>query len=93
MTVKWTKGALSNLALIAAHIERDNPLRARSFVQEIRAKTKALEHFPSVGHAGRVSGTRELVVHKNYIIAYRVRAEHVEIIRVQHVAKMWPERF
>jgi addiction module RelE/StbE family toxin len=63
-------------------------LRAKTFVQEIRAKSYALEHFPSVGHAGRVMSTRELVVHKNYIIIYRVRAEQVQIIRVHHAAKM-----
>lgn len=93
MAVKWTKRALSSLAQIAKYIEQDNPLRAASFVQEIRESTNMLASFPSVGRAGRIMGTRELVAHKNYIVVYRVRGGHVEILRVQHAAKRWPAIF
>lgn len=41
----------------------------------------------SSGRSGRVIGTRELVTHKNYIVAYRVRGGHVEVLRVHHIAK------
>lgn len=90
MAVRWTRRAL---AAIAAHIERDNPTRATSFVQELRAKTDMLAEFPGVGRPGRVVGTRELIVHENYIVPYRVSGEHVDIITVQHVAKRWPTVF
>jgi plasmid stabilization system protein ParE len=42
---------------------------------------------PGIGRAGRVPGTRELVLHKNYIATYRVRGEDVEILRLHHVAR------
>ena len=93
MAVRWTKRALASLAAIAAHIERDNPSRAASFVKEIRAKTEALAEFPEIGRPGRVVGTRELIAHENYIVPYRIRGEHVDIITVQHVAKRWPAVF
>lgn len=93
MEIKWTKTALGNLGLIADYIAQDNPARARTFIQEIRDKTTTLAEFPNIGRPGRVIGTRELVVHKNYIIAYRMRGEAVEIIRVHHVAKRWPAVF
>lgn len=93
MAVKWTRTALVNLGLIADYIAQDNPARAQSFVQEIRAKTDLLTEFPMVGRLGRVVGTRELVAHKNYLIAYRVRGEDVEVLRVQHVARRWPAIF
>lgn len=93
MAVKWTKKALHSIAQIAEYIEQDNPTRAASFVQEIREKTNMLAAFPGAGRPGRVMGTRELVAHKNYIVAYRVRGENVEVLRVQHVAKRWPEVF
>jgi plasmid stabilization system protein ParE len=32
-------------------------------------------------------GTRELVVHRSYIIVYRVRKERVEILAVQHTRR------
>lgn len=92
MAVKWTKTALVNLDLIAEYIAKDNPVRAHSFVLEIQQKTKIIEEFSGVGRAGRVAGTRELIAHKNYILAYRVKGEDVEIIRVHHVAQKYPMR-
>lgn len=92
MVVKWTKIALANLAAIVQYIERDNPERAHSFAQEIRTKTNALVEFPGMGRPGRVMGTRELVVHENYILPYRVRGGVVVIVRVHHVAQRWPNR-
>jgi plasmid stabilization system protein ParE len=58
-------------------------------VKELRAKTEMLVEFPAIGRPGRVAGTRELIVHENYIVPYRVRGQHVDIITVQHVAKRW----
>lgn len=90
MAVKWTHKALANLRLIAEHIAKDKPGRAQSFVQEIRQKTNLLARFSSAGRAGRVAGTRELVAQKNYIVAYQVKGEDVQIIRVHHVAQKYP---
>ena len=93
MAVKWTKTALAKLSAIAEYIERDNPDRARTFVFDILAKTNNLIQFPGMGRPGRVLGTRELVIHSNYIIPYRVRGDVVEVLRVQHVARHWPRAF
>ncbi|WP_396435158.1 type II toxin-antitoxin system RelE/ParE family toxin [Limnohabitans sp.] len=40
-----------------------------------------------MGRAGRVPGTRELVLHKNHIAIYRVRGDVVEILRLHHAAR------
>ncbi|SJM91706.1 type II toxin-antitoxin system RelE/ParE family toxin [Crenothrix polyspora] len=93
MIVKWTKTALKNVSLIADYSAQDKAVRTNTFVQEIRNKTHLLADFSELGRPGRVMGTRELVVHKNYIVVYRVRNEQVEIIRVHHVAKLWPKSF
>lgn len=92
MAVKWTKTALANLEAIVEYIEQDNPERAKSFALEIQSKTTSLTEFPGMGRLGRVAGTRELVIHPNYIIAYRVHDEVVEILRDQHVVRRWPKR-
>jgi addiction module RelE/StbE family toxin len=92
MAVKWTKTALPDLVAIVAYIEKDNAERAKSFALEIQAKTNSLVEFPDMGRPGRVIDTRELVIHPNYIIAYRVRGKVVEILRVRHVAQRWPKR-
>jgi toxin ParE1/3/4 len=91
MAVKWLKPALRNLEGIANYIALDNPERAVTFVQEIREKTNFLPDFPSVGRPGRVPGTRELVVHKNYVVIYRMKSGAIEILRVRHVAQRHPE--
>jgi addiction module RelE/StbE family toxin len=93
MAVKWTKTALANLVSIVEYIAKDNAERAKSFALEIQAKTNSLAEFPGMGRPGRVIGTRELVVHPNYIIPYRMRGDAVEILRVQHAAQRWPKHF
>jgi addiction module RelE/StbE family toxin len=86
MIVKWTKTALNNLASIADYIAEDNHERAVTFVQELRMKTQALGEFPNMGKAGRVFGTHELVLHKNYTAIYRVKDDSVQILRIHHSA-------
>jgi len=52
-----------------------------------------LKKNPALGRAGRVAGTRELVVAGTpYVVPYRVRGEAVEILRVFHAARRWPEK-
>jgi toxin ParE1/3/4 len=93
MAVKWTKTALANLVAIVEYIEKDNAERAKSFALEIQEKTNSLADFPGIGRPGRVIGTRELVIHPNYIIPYRMRDDVLEILRVQHAARRWPRCF
>ncbi len=92
MVVNWTKKALADLLAILEYIELDSPESARAFATDIQAKVETLVNFPSIGRPGRVLGTRELVVHENYIVPYRVRGNAVVIVRVQHAAKRWPRR-
>lgn len=93
MEIRWTRKALENLDQIAAYIAQDNPTRASSFIGEIQEKTGSLAMFPGLGRPGRIAGTRELVVHANYVVPYRVKNNTVQIIRVQHVARLWPRQF
>jgi toxin ParE1/3/4 len=63
-------------------------------VQKILRAVDLQRKNPALGRAGRVAGTRELVVAEApYIIPYRVRGDAVEILRVFHAARKWPERF
>jgi addiction module RelE/StbE family toxin len=87
MGIKWTKTALASLDEIAGFIAKDNPTRATSFVLELKAAVNKLQTHPGMGRAGRVPGTRELILHKNYIAIYRVRGDGVEILRLHHVAR------
>lgn len=89
MALKWTRTALRNLDEIAAYIALDKPAEATRFARELRTVTERLQSFPGLGRAGRVPGTRELVLHTNYLTIYRVvKAGDVEILRIHHVARL-----
>jgi addiction module RelE/StbE family toxin len=87
MLIKWTRAALASADEIAGLIAKDNPTRANSFVLELQAAVTQLQAHPGMGRAGRVPGTRELVLHKNYIAIYRVRGDDIEILRLHHAAR------
>jgi toxin ParE1/3/4 len=79
MAIKWTRTALRSIAEIAGFIAKDNPTRATSFVLELHDAATQRQAHQGMGNAGQVPGTRELVLHKNYIAIYRVRGDDVEI--------------
>jgi toxin ParE1/3/4 len=57
----------------------------------VDAAVRRLRSFPESGRAGRVAGTRELVVSGTpFIVIYRVKPSAVVIIRVLHAARRWP---
>lgn len=65
------------------------------FGQELLDKTLPLAQHPKLGRTGRPSlptFLRELVVHRNYIVFYRVldEARTVEILRVKHTTQQMP---
>lgn len=56
-----------------------------------RAKAGALEAAPYLGRAGRIRGTRELVVTGTpYVVAYRIMPEGVQVLAVVHGARDRP---
>jgi plasmid stabilization system protein ParE len=92
--VRWLRVALANLAAEAEYIAQDDPAAAGRVVQKILRAVDLLKENPAMGRAGRVAGTRELVVAETQcVIPYRVRGDAVEILRVFHAARKLPERF
>ena len=45
---------------------------------------------PQLGRPGRVESTRELVVHRNYILVYDVAGDVVRVLHVLHATRQWP---
>lgn len=95
MNVVWSPEALEDLIAIRRYIERDDPAAAVGVVRRIVASIEEhLPDFPDSGRPGRVSGTRELLVPGlPYIVPYRIRAATIEVLRVYHAARRWPEGF
>lgn len=93
MRLVWTKRYLKELADINDYIGERNPRAAARVVNDIHSKTeKLLSANPFLGRAGEIRGARELVIPATpYIVAYRVRDDHIEVLFVQHGAREWPD--
>jgi addiction module RelE/StbE family toxin len=90
--VRWTRRARHRLDEIGARIAEDNPDTATRVVAAIAYGIEQLRDAPARGRPGRLRGTRELVVVGTpYIVAYRVHANDIEILTIQHGAQLWPD--
>jgi len=93
--ILWTEAASADLDSIAAYIVKDSPgASIRLILLIIDNVEKILPANPAAGRPGRVPGTRELVIPgTDYIVAYRVKNMHIQILRVLHGARKWPSQF
>ena len=93
MRLRWTRLAESDLDDIALYIGQDSPAAAARVILELIDRTElSLTRQPATGRPGRVIGTRELVIgNLPYIIPYRVRDGVIEILRVLHTSRCWPD--
>lgn len=90
MIVEWSPQASEDRDRIFDYIATDNTVAALELDDQIGELTSALPEHPELYRPGRVRGTREAVVTENYLIVYRVKREHVEILRVLHARQQWP---
>ena len=90
MKVKWLRKALYNLQVIYKYIAKDNSESALKVVIKIRGSVNQLENFPLMGRIGRVKETREIVINP-YFVIYRVNGNFVEILRILHSARKFPD--
>jgi toxin ParE1/3/4 len=89
--IVWYPSALDDLESLRAYIAQERPGSAAVVADRIVRAVEGLTEFPAQGRPGRVPDTRELVVPRTpYLVAYRVRADTVEILRVLHGARRWP---
>jgi toxin ParE1/3/4 len=95
MKVVWSPEAIDDLAAVRAFIADNDPHAARRIVLAIlRHIEELLPGNPEMGRPGRVPGTRELVIPRTPFIApYRLSGNALQILRVYHGARRWPESF
>lgn len=90
LTVRWTEEATSDLIEIIDYIDQRNPIAAESLHIEILRTVESLPTAPLIFRNGRVSGSREAVVHPNYLVVYQVGVEFIDILRVLHARREYP---
>lgn len=93
-SLRWTIRAAANLEAITDYIAADNPRAAAAFAAMVQKKALMLLDHPLMGRAGVLPLTRELVVHENYVLHYRVQAQGkthtIALIRLLHVKRKFP---
>ena len=82
--------ALVDRDAITAYIAQDNPTAAIDLDLEFETKAENARQRPKLYKAGRVKGTREIVVRPNYVMVYRATGDLVEVLRILHAAQQWP---
>jgi toxin ParE1/3/4 len=93
--IKWTEQATQQLDRAHDYITLSNnkAVAARITMQIVNA-VQQLAAFPMSGKAGRVLGTRELVISNTpFIAAYAIDRADIIILAIYHGAQQWPESF
>jgi toxin ParE1/3/4 len=95
MIVRWSRLAREDMQALRAYIGQHDRAAAQRLAQTIVSSVnKYLAENPQLGRPGRVPGTRELVIpHTPFIVPYRVRRGTIQVLRVYHGARRWPEKF
>ncbi len=93
MNIIWSPEAIEDLISLRAYIAEESPAGARRIVLRILHDVeRLLPDNPHMGRPGRVPGTRELVIPQTtYIVPYRVQRGAIQILRVYHSARRWPD--
>ncbi|PFG07930.1 type II toxin-antitoxin system RelE/ParE family toxin [Marinobacter sp. LV10MA510-1] len=90
MELFWTPEAIKDRDDIYNYIEADNPAVALTLDELLSEKASRLVDHPNLGRPGRLTDTRELVAHQNYILVYDLAGDLVRVLRVLHAARQWP---
>jgi toxin ParE1/3/4 len=91
----WSPEVIDDLVALRAYIEQDDPAAGqRVALHIVRNIETLLSNHPEMGRPGRVPGTRELVIPKTpFIVPYRLVGNTIQILRIFHGARRWPEGF
>ena len=90
-SARWLRRALLDLEDAYSYVAADNPVAARRLVEQIEEGVVQLSRHPKLGRAGRVPGTRELVIAGTpFLVIYQLEADQTVILTVLHGARRWP---
>jgi len=92
LKIRWLKLAARDLEQIEAYIARENPAAAVGVVLRVVEAVELLAEQPGIGRPGQIEGTRELVINGTpFLVPYRQKDGYVEILRVYHHSRCWPD--
>jgi len=91
---RLSRQAQADIRDIKAFIARDNPVRALTYVQELRAKIEEVAQAPLTyrERPELLAGVRA-ARHGNYLIFFMINEDMVDVLRVRHGATDFDDLF
>jgi addiction module RelE/StbE family toxin len=90
LNLVWRERARRDVKAAIEYIAEHNVPAADRMLLAIESFAERLPDHPYMCRPGRISGTREAVVHPNYILIYRVMGDAVEVVRLVHSRQKYP---
>jgi toxin ParE1/3/4 len=80
----FTPEALADLEGIFLFVAADSPIRARSYIEDIRSSCRKLTTSPLIGvdRSGLRTGLRILPLWRRIVVAYELPPDRVDILRI-----------
>ncbi|TXE27165.1 type II toxin-antitoxin system mRNA interferase toxin, RelE/StbE family [Serratia marcescens] len=91
MKIVWRPMAEADRENIVEYIAQA-PRAALKLDEDFKAKIEIAARNPQRYKAGRVRGTREIVVRPNYVMVFHIddESDTLVVLRVLHAAQPWP---
>jgi toxin ParE1/3/4 len=86
----WRETARQDVREIFEFIAERDVRAALSLKERIEVTAERLTHHPYMYRPGRIPGTREALIHPNYLMIYSVGADSVEVVNVLHSRQQYP---
>mgnify|MGYP000226792399 CR=1 FL=1 len=90
MRVTWTPEAGQDRREIWDFLLDKNPQAAADMDRRLSIAAAGVAQNPEIGPSGRISGTREVIPHPSYRLAYQLEPNVVRIVALVHTARQWP---
>lgn len=91
LPVEWRPTANEDLAEILNFIQARNELAAQRLFDRIESALEHTSEHPYLyKQSDRVAGLREIVVHPNYIVLYRVTPNAILVVTIIHAKTNFP---
>jgi plasmid stabilization system protein ParE len=85
-----TKEFDQDLDAIEQYIAKDSPMAALDMWLLIDDQSQRLADPDFPRRRGRLTGTKELVVHENYVVVLKEDANTVTLLNIVHARQKWP---
>ena len=93
MRLRFSHAAQADLSHAYDYIAADCPSAARTLLPSVDRATRLLVDMPNMAKAGRMAGTREMLIGRTpYIAVYKITDEEIVIVRIVHGHQVWPPK-